>query len=285
MITIFDFYGKAIPVSNVLVWFIVGLSLAVTIAFYVLRSIGIYKLAKNNGQEKAFLAWIPCVWIYLAARLVKEGRFFRTTISKMAIIITIVFSITQVYNFVFNFFAYFPLVGYFINGGEIYYTLTETTGIANFTSYWIQNIYVKDSALAGGFIYPYANPHAVFKFLNVSNYLTSIIDLANTVLTLVLFFNLFRNYWPEHHFLATVFSFFGLFAPFAFVIRNKKFVKYKDFLRTRYNSFYYGPQNPYHRDPNTPPPPEHPFEEFASKGEVDPGDPFEEFSDKNNKDK
>ncbi len=284
MITILDFEGKSMPVSNFLVWFTVCISLGVTVAFYVLRSIGIYKLAKNNGEQKSYLAWIPCVWIYLAAKLVKEGRFFNTTISKMALVIVIVFTAIQVYNFIYNFLAYFPLIGYFLNGGEIFYSLADNPSIPYFESFWIEGVYVKNSLQSGGFVYPYSNPNAVFNFLRVSDYFLGLLELVNTVLTFVLYFNLFRNYWPEHYVMASIFSFFGIFAPFAFVIRNKKFIPYKDFLRSRYNSFYYGPQNPYYRNPNTPPPPQNPFEEFAGKGEKDPGDPFEEFSDKDKKD-
>ena len=33
--------------------------LAVSLAFYLLRSIGLYVLAKKNGVKHAFLAWIP----------------------------------------------------------------------------------------------------------------------------------------------------------------------------------------------------------------------------------
>ena len=54
-------------------------------------------------------------------------------------------------------------------------------------------------------------------------------------------------------------------------------MNYIDYLRSRYQHTYYG--NPYANNPQGPRPPEHPFSEFAGKGDVDPGDPFKEFTD------
>lgn len=290
MITIFDYKIKGMPVDNWIIWVMVGIPIAIAGALYALRSIGIYKLAKNNGEEKlSFMAWIPCVWIYLACKLVKEGNFFGKPFRKFALLVCIVFSVTQILAFVYEFLVYLPLVSYFLYGGEIY-IYTFPGGIAsNFVEYEFlpdSGIYVKSSTVIGGLDYTYGgvlNLNAMKTALNVISYVSIVLDLANTVLTVFLFFTLFRNYWPEHYVMASIFSFFGLFAPFAFVIRNKRPVKYQDFLRNRYGQrpyFYYEGQPKHYGEQQ----PAHPFEEFAEKGEVDPGDPFDEFSDKQNKD-
>ena len=290
MITIFDFYGKANEVANWIIWLIASVIIAVTIAFYVLRSIGLFKLATRNGEEKfSFMAWIPFVWIYLVCKLVKEGRFFNFSFKNIALWICIIFSITQVCMIVYNVLCYLPIVVYFINGGEIHiYAAEKFTPMANFVEYWVQGsgLYVKSSAVTGGLNYAngFANPQLVVNVLNVVYYVNKVLDLICTILLIFVYFNFFRNYWPEHYIMATILSFLvGLFPIFAFVIRNKKAVSYKDYLRSRYNGYYYGPQNPYFRNAQNPPP-QHPFEEFADKGEVDPGNPFSEFGD-NNEDK
>lgn len=291
MITFFDYSNKGATVSNVAVWFVIAIILAVIVAFYVLRSIGVFKLAKNNGEEGiAFMAWIPCVWIYLACRLVKEGNFFGKPIKKFALLICIVFSVTQILAFIYEFMVYLPLFSYFVCGGEIHLYFSSRNAVVanNFVEYWIEGsgIYVKSSTVVGGLDYTCGgllNPTVLVKALNVIHYVTIFLDLVNTVLTLFMFFNLFRNYWPERYVVASIFSFLGLFSPFVFAIRNRKFVKYKDFLVNRYGNrpyYYTGWQSG-----NAEKPPQHPFEEFADKDEIDPGDPFDEFSDKENKDK
>jgi hypothetical protein len=109
---------------------------------------------------------------------------------------------------------------------------------------------------------------------------------------------LFRKFWPQHYVLATVLSVLGLFAPFVFAIRKKNAVNFSEYMRSRYNMYYTPYGNPYGRPPYGNPygnpyanpnaeqqtPPEHPFSEFAERGEANPGDPFEEFSDKKGND-
>jgi hypothetical protein len=121
-------------------------------------------------------------------------------------------------------------------------------------------------------------------------------DLATIIIEVTLYINLFKRFWPKHFVLASILSIFvGLFAPLVFAIRKKDPVNYIDYLRSRYsyypygmpygNNQYGGPQNrgengPVHR----PDVPDYPFEEFAERGDVDPGEPFGEFS-QNDKDK
>ena len=47
-------------VDNWMIWLYVGVIAAVTIAFYLLRSIGIYTLAKRLGIKRAILACKVC---------------------------------------------------------------------------------------------------------------------------------------------------------------------------------------------------------------------------------
>ena len=77
----------------------------------------------------------------------------------------------------------------------------------------------------------------------------------------------------------------GIFAPLVFVVRNIEAMDYSEYVRNRYNNMYVN-GNPYGGAYNRPPQaPPTPFEEFAEKGEVDPGDPFAEFGSKKNNDR
>ena len=51
--------------------------LSIAVVFYVIFSIGLYTLAKNNGYEdKAFFAWIPVLNTYLMALLAGDINIF-----------------------------------------------------------------------------------------------------------------------------------------------------------------------------------------------------------------
>lgn len=280
-----------VTISNGLVWTIIAISIAVMLAFYVLRSLGIYTLAKRQGVKAPYLAFIPCVWMYTAVKLIKKVRLFNRPMESLALIFCIIFSVSQVLTFASEFIVNFPLVGNFLAGRDI--CLAENPSCLKDGYFaWTAGVYVGPD-----FVNPYGNAHRIMEIiLTVISYVGIIFDLGAIFVTVFVYINLFRCYWPQHHVLASILSIFGLFAPFAFVIRNKDYVNYIDYMRSRYNYGPYGGpynnpygnpynnpyNNPYGRNPyGAPPAPEHPFEEFAEKGEVDPGEPFKEFDDKN----
>lgn len=240
--------------------------LAVTAAFYVLRSIGLYALAKNNGIDHAFVAWIPFAWIYVACKLISETRMFGWSFKNIAVWALIIFSVSGVLDIVYNVLTYFPAVGYFLQGGTI--TIVEEN--AGMKLY-----------LGSDFVNPYGNAYSAIKtFCTVINVTTSILSLFTLVVTVFAYIGLFKKFWPQHYIIASVLSVLGLFPIFVFAVRNKPATNYGDYIRSR---FYYGETYGQNPPPGTERPPEHPFEEFAERGEKDPGDPFAEFADDKNK--
>lgn len=284
------------------VWTIAGVSIAVSLAFYVLRSIGIFVLAKRQGVQKRALAFVPFFWFYLVCKLVGKTRFFGKPIQNMALLLTAIVSISGIITLISDVLVYFPLVGNFLSGREI---LISSTALEN-----VGELY-PFSHIIGTRIYyvgEYADPYGiggiqtVNGILNVTSYLSFFFGLAEIIITISVYFALFRRFWPQHYVLASLLTiFFGLFAPFIFAIRKKDPINYMEYLRSRYNYNPYNPygpygnpysnpnsyNNPYNNGQSAPNRPEHPFSEFAEKGEVDPGNPFEEFDekDKNNSDK
>ena len=273
--------------SNGLVWTAAIFEIALFLAFYVLRAIGLFVLAKRQNEKRAFLAWIPCVWMYTAVKLVKKVRLFNRPFEKFAIWFCIIFSISQVLTFVTNFIIYFPLVGNFLMGRNIVMADSVNNLQVGYNQ-WTDGVYVGQD-----FVDPYGSAHNFFvTLLKVLGYVSVPFDLLNIFVTVIVYINLFKCYWPQHYILAAILSIIGLFAPFIFVIRKKDPVDYMDYVRSRYNYYNYPYGNPYGGTPyggnpygapngqNQNRPPETPFSEFAEKGEVDPGDPFEEFNDK-----
>ena len=176
------------------------------------------------------------------------------------------------------------MVGNFLAGREIY-IVAEGVPVG-LTEYWIKDsgIYVN----AENFAYPYGYggvyPAHMVPIMNVISYVSIVFDLANIILLVAVYTNIFKAYWPQNYMVGLVLSLFGLFPILIFAFRKKEFVDYKEFLRARYNSFYYGSFNNPNQPggPQRPQAPATPFEEFAEKGEVDPGEPFGEFDNQEN---
>jgi len=290
MITIISgAYSTTMP--NGLVWTMAIIQLAVYATFYALRSIGLFVLAKRQNVNHAYLAWIPCVWMYTAVKLIKKGRLFNRPFESFALWFCIIFSVSQVLTFVSDFIVYFPLVGNFLMGRNIVFA-DSVSYLKQGFSEWTSGIFV-----GSDFVNPYGASHHVFvTILNVISYVSILFDLATVFITVFVYINIFKCYWPQHYILAAILSILGVFAPFVFVIRKKDPVDYMDYVRSRYNYYNYPYGNPYGGSPNgnnygnpygnpnqqqPPRAPQNPFEEFADKDEIDPGDPFDEFSDKN----
>ena len=248
----------------------------VTLLFYVLRSLGLFTLAKRKRLKNVWLSWIPCGWIYIACMLVGETRVFGISFKKAALWLAIIFAVGEALSLVYNFIKWFPYVAYFFAWGEI---TIKNTGSGSFIIPGNDFNNVFPSVESAGFI--------------VMNAASSVCELIVSVSTIFLFINIFRKYYPQHYIIASVFSSLGLFGPFVFSIRKRKEVNYGDYIRARYGNMYGPFSNPYNGNPNDPRyadprygrnyreerPPETPFKDFAERGDVDTGDPFSEFSD------
>lgn len=258
--------------SGFLIALVVSIA-AIYLILYILRSVGLFILAKKNGVKLSGLAFVPCVWIFTACKLIGKGRIFGTTFEKTAVWIAVVFTFSSLVPIVYNFLTYLPYIGYYLQGGSISFTY-ETTGL------YLQT--------GSDFLDPLDTPTmaVILKILNFVGYL---LRIAEIFITVTVYIALFKKFWPEHYILASVLSFFGLFPIFVFVIRNKKPVDYAEYIRNRfYGSGYtpygrngYNGNNDYNQNGNGgynngQEKQEDPFGEFSQKSD----DPFSEFDDK-----
>ncbi len=270
--------GQSVELSTVAIIIIAIFALALVIGFYLLRSFGVYKLAKNNGIDKAYLAFIPGVWIYTACLLVKEARFFRTSMGKVALIFTIIFSIGVIGNFIIDVIIYTPLVTYYLGGMDkgAKIIISSLESISGYSQY-IDGVFV----LSENFKFPFSD--GFLSFLYVLQYITSITFYLGEVIAIFVYFALFRKFWPEYHVLVAILSAFGLFPPFVFAIRNKTAINYNDYVRARmgqynnygnnnYNGSNYGGGYSSPKDP---------FDDLgadeSSSRKIDDDDPFDDF--------
>ena len=247
-----------------------GLSLAFAIAIYLLRSIGVYTLAKRNGVPKAGFAWFPGLWIYPVCLLVGEFRFFGRTYKSLARLITVAITASAVISIIYNILIYFPVVVYFLQGGIVY--LGDGEAVAGLVGYG--NTYLVYSSLTEQF-FNYVNViEIVLTILNLFNYFLQIVE---AVVTLNVFLSLFRKFSPKHYILFAILSFFGLFPIFVFAIRKKAPIDYASYMRARYTVYTNNPNNYYNYSNQ-----QSPFEEYPNQEnkKTKYEDPFEEFSDK-----
>ena len=69
-------YGETVLIERGVLISAICLILAVIIAFYVLRSIGLYKMAENSGVKNAWFAFIPFGWIFTAGKIIGTAKIF-----------------------------------------------------------------------------------------------------------------------------------------------------------------------------------------------------------------
>lgn len=283
MLTFIDANGMGEPLGNSFIWVFISIFLAGALALYALQSIGVFVMARRKGVAHAWIAFIPFVWFYILCKIIGKTKFFKTTFNKLAIVFCIIFAVSEFLAVAYQFLLYFPLAGNFLAGREIYIVASELVP-QELTEYWVKGsgIFINPN----NFAYPYghggAYPVHMMTLMNVIYYVSTVLSVLSIVLVVIAYINLFQMYWPQNHMFGLVLSILGIFPILVFALRKREPVDYKEFLRARYNAFYYGsfnnPNMP--NGPQRPQEPSTPFEEFAEKGEVDPGNPFGEFEEK-----
>ena len=220
-----------------------GVSLAVMLAFYLLRSFGLYSLAKKNNVDKSGLAFVPFFWMYIACKLIKQGKFFNKPFTQLALILALVFTAAEVVSLAIQIISYFPLFEYvFIYKETIYLSVDELASVPGYTAYMEgSGILVKEDFI------PYGQALALMNsVLSILSLLSTILSIAGTIVEVFVYINLFKTYWPQNYTLASILSIFiGLFPILVFIIRKKKAIDFNEYVRSAYGARYGAPYNPY----------------------------------------
>lgn len=271
MLNIVDASGYGISISRGYVLSVAIIYLAIVLALYGLRSAGLYILAKRQGVKSAWLSFVPCLWMYVVCKLIGNAKFFFNSFSRLAVVITIFFTASAVLNLLWNFLTYYPITHYYLEG----YTV---------------NIVSKADKLIietpeGNFVNHF-DTEAINVIRSVIGYASIPLDIIQVVITVFAFIALFKKFWPQHYIIASVLSFLGLFAPFAFAIRKKDPVDYAEFIRQKMS--YYG--NPYGTHPYGRPNNDgygagygSPYDNGESNRGSEGEEPFSEFGNDKNK--
>ena len=269
--------GALLSWQNALLIVVVVVALAM--AAFILQSIGLYKLAKKNGANRVWLAFVPFANSILIEELSGEVTFFGRKVRRLGVFTMIVRFLSMLYHI----FLAYALYILFIENGALYYEEEYIlNGVAMQVPAW--------QGLTG-------TAAAWLNFYNLGM-IASLIGLAEAVVLIMLYSGFYKRYVYKN---ATFFVVLGLIIPFfheiaTFCIRKRERINYEAILRARREAYMrqqqqwqnqsygnpygpYGPYgnpygNPYARPQGSPeqkPKPEEPFAEFSDE-------PFGEFS-------
>ena len=270
-ITIIDSTGLGVLIPPALIFVACGIGLLVVVGLYLLRSFGLYAMAKKENHKNPNLAFIPFVWIYTASLLAGKVSFFGKKFKNFAVIALVVFCLTEAIALFINAVVYIPVVGYFLQGGEI----TIAAMRDGLPSGLVEYPLLSGVFLRNYFLYPYATSIWLIKFATVLSYLYDLLSILEIIVLVMIYIGIFRKYWPEHSFLGCAFSIFGFFPIVIFALRKRQPINYEEYVRAR----FYGVHANTNQGQPSPKEDIDPFGYDMPKEAKKDEDPFPEFKD------
>ena len=218
------FFGKLVEGEDgspiAVIWDIQGLSIALIVAaslffvFYMLQSIGLYKMAKNRGIKGKIRAFIPFVNTYFIGKLTGECSVFGHKMKRAGLYVMLV----QIAVF-------------------LVCAMDVAAQFILFSPKYIENINAtKDgvfwSGLSGNMVF-------VESFYRSSELFVSLLSFAYQILMLILVMGLYKKYSPRSFRILAILSAFQPLAKYIciFVFRNKQAIDYEAYIRERQAEF------------------------------------------------
>ena len=172
-----------IGIAFFIVFGMIALSIGVTV--YVLRALGLYRLAARAGLDAPWLAWIPIGDAYVMGALSIKSPYVMRKFPKMNIILPVIYAVSIVIPIVF----------------QIVFMLSALAFAAPFFSGFAGEVLI------------------VFIIFYV---LTLLFSLFLSVVYTFVLYHIFKVYDPQNAVLYTILSVFGLSFIFLFIIRNRE---------------------------------------------------------------
>lgn len=234
----------AVPISSLFAT--MAISCVIGLVFYLFMSFGLYKMAKNEGLDKAKFAFVPFYRWLILGKIVKKGMFFGRMTDKIGVIALVAVAFT-----VFTQLSYFiceaaGMVKAYQCGYEIVYSMTEN-------SLWV--IPAESSSLTGGMDFvmfqKYYYTGAFYVFDNVVYYLNYLSEIVYIFLMYGVWNAIFMRYKPMGATMAYVIvaTLIGASSPllnigglFVFRFRNRKPFDVEEYVRraNQNRNNYYG---------------------------------------------
>lgn len=228
-------------------WMILGIIFGVYVIYYLFRSFGLYKMAKNRGLKNPKLCFVPFYALFMANSLRSDCNALKNH-------------------------KPYPIVA--VSAIGLYILLSVVTDLA-FSIGILSDIVAQGKITADMF-------SGSIKAADVISNIMSIAKIVYIVFIAMIFFDIFRTYSPfranTHLVLSIIFNvFLGtplLYGIFVFSLRNANAVNYDEVLEKRRIYYGYGGgYNPYGNNNGGN------FNNAKTDDKAD--DPFGDFSDKN----
>lgn len=273
-ITVIDSTGLGVQFPPSLLIVAICIGLAISLVFYLLRSFGLYTMAKKENLKSPYLAFIPIAWIYTATKLAGKVTFFGRKFKNFAGFALAVFAVAEIIVLFVNLVVYVPVVGYYLQGGEITFAMASKGLPGDLIEYPLTTgLYLKNN------FDPYYTHTWIISIASVCSFLYNLFEIAEIIVLVMVYTGLFRRYWPEHSLLGCLFSIFGIFPIMVFAVRKREPVNYDEYMRAKFYGVH--AQRPQQPPKNVEDPFGYGSPEASGK---ENSDPFPEFNDKREKD-
>jgi hypothetical protein len=249
---------------------------------YVFEAMALYTIAKKNGFEHKWMAFVPIINTYYIGVLADKNKVFNFSAKTVSLITSIAEGLYCIVQILFYFAMFTLATSGFLN-------INYTTAAAGGETLRIPSGFYVSSKITSDLLW--AEWMATY-MPNILSWWIELVYLAFEIMLLILFF---QTYSARHYVLFTLCSvFFPLKGVLFFIVRNNKGVNYRQYMMERQARQYamyqqYNRQNmndnPYNYNPYSgrtqPPPTSNPYEQPHSNTTT-PSDPFEEFSNSSN---
>ena len=195
---IFSLFGE-VTIRTLISGAIVGAG--IWAALFVLQGLGLYRMAKNRGMQKRWLAFVPFANVWYIGKLTGDCNVFGQRVKRAGLYTMLAQIITTLCCALY---VAMQMYLYAVVGVPNYH---EEIGY-----YWITTGF---SATAE-------------KIYTISGYILPIVQLVYELFLLVLLFGLYKRYYPKNYMFLGILS---LFIPMSryiaiFVLRNRQAIDY-----------------------------------------------------------
>ncbi len=219
-------FSRAEMITNLISIF--GVYLAGVIALFVLMSIGLRKLAINNGGKHVKLAFVPFARWYIFEGLIGSTRIFGKEIKKVGLFATIIFALSFVFQIAYAIIQFLPYIQMFVNNQTMIFEFVADVGFVLQADVEFSTAY-----------------EVISRALMI---ITFALDIMVILVQVSVYFRFYSKFEPFKALLFTLLSIFLTLnlisvagSIIIFVLRNRKVVDINEFLRMR---GYGGAQRP-----------------------------------------
>ncbi len=195
---------------------------------YALEAAALYTIAKNNGYEKRWMAFVPFFNTYYIGVLAEKNKTFNTKTKNFSLALAIIEAVCVALNILYIVSIFLLFSGNYLKAipENIYNTAGELIATVFTGNYEITGL-------------PENLEWAWWVFSSMHSYILSTMNIAYLVLTVFVLSSFFRTYSARNYMVFTILSIlFPIKTIFMFCIRKNKAKNYMDYIRERQKRQY-----------------------------------------------